>query len=205
MKGLFFLTQEDFSVSKGVKGNILTTGIPGVSVVLFYSTRCEHCQGLLPLFKKLPGAVSGCQFGMINISVGKNKDVVLKSRNTITDIKVVPYILLFVNGRPYMRYVGPHTIENISKFIYEVSQKVHSKEKLTKNESVSESVRGSIPEYTIGHPLYGIESKVCYLDFGGAYDKENNTGPDARKKNVEKVYKQPGGYTEYGGAYGKKE
>ena len=92
MSGLLFLSTEDFHLVKGTKGAIMTTNIPGFSLILFYSTQCEHCQSLIPIFKQLPGTVGGCQFGMINVS--HNKQCVLMSRETIAPIRVVPYIIL---------------------------------------------------------------------------------------------------------------
>ena len=167
MSALLFLSTEDFNIAKGTKGNILCTGIPGFSLILFYSTQCEHCHKLIPIFKKLPGSIGGCKFGMINVST--NKQCVVLSRNTITPITYVPYIILYINGRPFMKYQGPYDINEIQKFVFEVSQKIQNKQKLD-SDKIKENVRGGIPEYTIGHPLYGKE-KVCYLDFDDAYEK----------------------------------
>ena len=168
MSALLFLSTEDFNVAKGTKGTILCNSVPGFSLILFYSTQCEHCHTLIPIFKKLPGSIGGCQFGMINVSV--NKKCVQMSRNTIAPIKYVPYIVLYVNGRPFMKYKGPYDINEIQKFVVAVSQKIQTKQKLDDDENVKENVRGGIPEYTIGHPLCG-KDKVCYLDFDDAYDK----------------------------------
>ncbi len=169
MSGLLFLTSEDFSITKGAKGSILTTTVPGFSLILFYSTQCEHCQELVPLFKQLPGNVGGCQFGMINIS--QNKQTILLSRETIAPIKVVPYIILYINGKPYMRYQGPHNITEITRFIVEVANKIQERPSFTKkeNKEVKHEVSGTIPAYTIGKPLCGEENNVCYLEFNSAY------------------------------------
>jgi hypothetical protein len=169
MSGLLFLSSDDFNIQKGTKGNIMCHSIPGFSLILFYSTQCEHCQNLIPIFKSLPGTVGGCQFGMINVST--NKQCILMSRETIAPIKVVPYILLFINGRPYMRYQGPYDRNEIIKFIVEVSQKVQTKQQFS-TEKVKEDPNGGIPAYTIGIPLKGGRvEKVCYLDFDNAYEK----------------------------------
>jgi thiol-disulfide isomerase/thioredoxin len=167
MSGLLFLTSDDFKISRGTKGNILTTSIPGVSLILFYSTQCEHCKNLIPIFKKLPGTVGGCQFGMINVS--NNKQCILMSRETIAPISFVPYIVLYINSRPYMRYQGPHQASEIGRFVYEVTQKIQNKQPFAKEE-VKEDPRGGIPAYTIGKPLYG-DDDVCYLEFSTAYNK----------------------------------
>ena len=169
MSGLLFLTSEDFLVENGNKGNILCTNIPGFSLLLFYSTQCVHCQELIPIFKKLPGTIGGCQFGMINVS--SNKKCVSMSKDTIAPISYVPYIVLYIQGKPFMRYNGPHDGSEIKRFVLEVANKVQSKQKFT-NENVKEPEKGSkpgIPQYTIGHPLCGADDKVCYLKMDEAY------------------------------------
>jgi len=59
---VFSLDESDFNVKEGPKGSTLNTGISGYSLVLFYSTKCQHCQALIPVFKKLPASVGGCTF-----------------------------------------------------------------------------------------------------------------------------------------------
>jgi thiol-disulfide isomerase/thioredoxin len=167
MNGLLFLSSEDFTISKGTKGNILCTSIPGFSLILFYSTQCSHCQKLIPVFKRLPGSIGGCQFGMINVS--SNKTCVQMSKDTVAPITYVPYIILFVNGRPLLRYNGPHDLVEIKRFVVEVAQKIQNKQKFS--EKVVQDPRGGIPAYTIGHPLCG-QDDVCYLEFDEAYMKE---------------------------------
>lgn len=169
MSGLLFLSSDDFSIAKGTKGNILCTSIPGFSLILFYSTQCQHCQTLIPIFKKLPGSIGGCQFGMINVS--SNKSCVRWSKDTIAPITYVPYIILYINGRPFMKYQGPHDADEIRRFVLAIAEKIQSKQKFS-SEVVKEDPRGGIPEYTIGHPLYGPDENVCYLVMDEAYGKE---------------------------------
>lgn len=169
MSGLLFLSSEDFSIAKGTRGNILVNSISGFSLILFYSTQCEHCQALIPIFKKLPGTIGGCQFGMINVSA--NKNVIRLSKETIAPITYVPYIVLYINGRPFMRYQGPHDSGEIRRFVLEVAQKVQSKQKFSSAE-IKEDPRGGIPLYASGHPLFGDDDKICYLPMDEAYGNE---------------------------------
>jgi thiol-disulfide isomerase/thioredoxin len=164
MSGLLFLSSEDFSVTKGSKGNILCHSIPGFSLILFYSTQCEHCQQLIPIFKKVPGTIGGCQFGMINVS--SNKACVRMSKDTIAPIGYVPYIVLYIQGKPFMRYNGPHESNEIRRFVIEVANKVQSKQKFS-TENVKDDKKG-IPEFTTGIPLCGKDN-ICYLNFDDAY------------------------------------
>lgn len=187
MSGLLFLSTEDFQLTKATKGNIMSTNIPGFSLILFYSTQCQHCQSLIPIFKQLPGNVGGCQFGMINVN--NNKQCILMSRETIAPINVVPYIILYINGKPYMRYQGPHDSKEIIRFIVEVSQKVQNRQTFTKTEEVKDvkkqKSKGIIPAYTIGNPLYGDDSdSVCYLEFNNAYGTNTNSSMSYNKNRA---------------------
>jgi thioredoxin-like negative regulator of GroEL len=181
MTGLLFLQSNDFKLIDGMKGPIMTTQIKGISIVVFYSSKCIHCQKLLPVIKNLSNSIQGCQFGIVN--VGNSKECILLSRNTKNPINVVPYIILYINGRPYIRYQGPHTEQEITNFIVEVTTSAaanyNSKEttKNTGNERANNkqmAKQGSkIPSYCLGHPICGDGEDVCYLEFDEAYDNKN--------------------------------
>lgn len=165
MSGLLFLTHEDFSIGKSDDGPILCNSIKGLSLILFYSTQCTYCQKFIPIFKRLPGSINGCQFGMINIS--QNKPTVLMSRQTISPITYVPLIILYFNGKPYMIYTGPYDENEIKRFVIEVANSIINRQKIVNEEKVKNTGKG-IPEYTIGHPLCGDDER-CYLEFDEAY------------------------------------
>ena len=180
MSNLLFLTADDFELRKGTKGNIVCHDIPGYSLVLFYSTQCKFCKELIPIFKQLPGSISGCQFGMINVS--KNKNIVHMSRNSIAPIEYVPYVILFINGKPSMRYDGPADVQTIQKFVIDVSNRFKGQNFNRKQQQSAHQSQGNdqqarirerkerIPEYCIGKPLCG-DDKRCYLEFNTAYVK----------------------------------
>ena len=187
MSGLLFLTADDFHVENGTKGKILCNPIPSFSLVLFYSTQCTHCKTLVPIFKKLPGTIGGCQFGLLNI--GSNMKLVQKSKGTVTEIQYVPLIILYVNGKPFMRYSGKYKKEDIIEFVVSMSKRVQSKEAFNQKKtpappdpSVKEKAHSGIPEYSIGRSRRGHSVKigdathgrtdVCYLDFNNAYSKK---------------------------------
>ena len=164
MSSLLFLSDEDFFIGKGTKGPIMCTNIPGYSLILFYSTKCPHCKKLDPIFRSLPGTIQGCQFGMMNVN--SNTRIVQLSKNTISPITFVPSLILHVNGRPFMRYQGPHDLDNIRRFIVEVAQKLQNKQKFSE-QYVKEDPRGRIPDFTIGYPK--MEDDITYLEFNEAY------------------------------------
>lgn len=174
MSGLLFLTHDDFNVQKGDKGPIMCTNIPGFSLILFYSTHCEHCKELIPIFKRLPGTMGGCQFGMINVST--NRPCIEMSASTIAPIKYVPYIVLYINGAPFMMYKGPYRDDEIRRFVVEVANNVQKKQQFSK-EKVKEPVADEgIPAYCTGKPVCGGKDQmVCYISYEG-YDKLQKNG-----------------------------
>tara|TARA_A100001011_G_scaffold394642_1_gene487544 strand:- start:14047 stop:14634 length:588 start_codon:yes stop_codon:yes gene_type:complete len=185
MSGLLFLSSEDFHISEGSKGAIMCTAIPGFCLILFYSTQCKYCQDLIPIYKTLPGNIGGCQFGMINVS--QNKKCILMSKNTIAPITVVPYLILYINGKPYMRYQGPHEASEISRFVMEISKKIQQKPNFkttieNKPNTIKKNKKSKIPEFTIGYPICGDEK--CYLEFEGAYGNLNNINPNNSNRRV---------------------
>lgn len=155
---LLFLEADDFFTATDPAYNMpsLCHSIQGFSVLLFYSNRCVHCQQTYPIFMQLPKIVNGCQFGVVNAST--NRRLIEMARQTTCPINYVPLIILYINGRPYMKYDGPKTEVDIKNFIIHASNTVHESgfSKVTKERS--------IPQYTVGHPLYG-ETEVTYLDF----------------------------------------
>ena len=167
--GLFYLNETDFTVKENQKGKILTAGIEGYSLVLFYSTKCQHCQSLIPIFKKLPNTVGGCTFAMVNVS--QNKGLITKSSTTKSPIKYVPLMILHINGEPFMRYDGPHELEEMKRFVIEIAKKVSKNKKPTSNVAQTKNNVGSnIPAYTIGQPKNsGALHSVCYPGFDSAY------------------------------------
>lgn len=173
MSGLLFLQSDDFSIQPSTRGGeVLCHEIRGISVILFYSTKCDFCQKLIPIFKRLPGQIGGAQFGMANVSSDPN--IVMMSRKTIAPITYVPLIILFVNGRPFIRLDQSPTEENIKKFVFDVGNKIQAQ---TRERIAEEKKTGrkrppgelEIPEYTIGHPLFGNDD-VSYLEYDEAYE-----------------------------------
>lgn len=164
MSGLLFLQSGDFKVQTGTKGDIMCNAIRGISLILFYSTKCSYCQNLIPIFKRLPGSVGGCQFGMINIT--NERDIIRMSAQTVAPIQYVPLIILFVNGKPFIRYDGPHEENDLRNFLMDVTRKLQAKDKFSKDKK-SNSGEKEIPLYAVGVPLCGDDE--CYLEFEEAY------------------------------------
>lgn len=169
MSGLLFLTADDFEIINDNSNKILVNKIPGFSLILFYSTYCEHCHNILEVIKSLPGTITSFQFGIINVSL--NKQTIIDARDTITPLQYVPYIILYYNGRPYMRYDGEHNLESINKFAYEVATSIQLKVEQYQNDEEGQIMEHyEIPEYCIARPTKGgTQENICYLNFSEAY------------------------------------
>ena len=180
MSSLLYLTDEDFNVIRGEKGNLLCHSIPGMALILFYHKNCPNCVHLFPIFKTLPNVLSGCQFGIVNIGV--QRKVIDMSKQTVMPLQHVPLVLLYINGKPYFKYTGDYDLEKIKGFIFEVQHKLQSKQQFYKKNNnqqpqqqdlhFKENAKTGIPEYSLGSPLYG-ECDVSYLMDKDAYGKVN--------------------------------
>ncbi len=126
MSGLMFLTPRDFVVKQNSDGQYhLTHRLNGISVVLFYSRSCKHCDALIPIFRKLPGLVQGVSFAMANVNTDNNKLIQMASVTT-TKIHYTPYIVVYVNGVYFLEYRGEKTVEAIARAAWEISSKATS-------------------------------------------------------------------------------
>src|SRR4051812_4399803 len=110
---LSYLNSREFFVQPGKRGHVLCNRVKGMSLVLFYSDSCRHCHSIKPIFKELQKYVPSCVIALHNIQ-DDGMAVSIMSQQTIAPIKYVPYIVLYINGRPFMRYDGPSTIRDLT-------------------------------------------------------------------------------------------
>ena len=93
------------------------------------------------------------------------------SNDTITPLTYVPYIILYYNKKPYMRYDGPHDFVEIQQFVYEVANSIQRQ--IDSNEIEYENDEDTnfvIPDYCIARPTKGgLKEKICYINFSDAY------------------------------------
>ena len=177
---ILMLSNEDFYIAQGAKGALLCNRMRGLSFVLFYSIECPHCKAFLPVFKDLARSIIGCQFGLMDIMNHTNLEIIRASQKTICPIDEVPFLILYYDNKPYMRYKGPLNAATIKSFIFDVSTKIMrdiKEEERRKTNHISATKSGSkrpqpqCANVTIGIPIFGDRTdQVSYITFDD-YDK----------------------------------
>lgn len=158
---LVFLDSQNFGIGNGTKGKLLFNNLPGISIVLIYSTNCTVCHTVIPIFKQLPQYVSKCKFGVINID--NNKDVVAKSLETTMPIKYVPQIIIFHNGKPFVKYTGEKKLEPMVNFFKDTISRVEQSFNFSK-QSEKKKVVSEEEEYGRAYNIVcDSDSDMCYL------------------------------------------
>ncbi len=123
------LSSLDFYIDKGQKGNILCTTEKDTLFIMFYnesynsnSNTSSNIKQILSIFPQLLNAckVSKIKFGICNLGI--YKDIELKMSQTIMPLKDNSTFILYVDGKPAMRYEGEKTVTNIIKFINDFIQ-----------------------------------------------------------------------------------
>jgi thiol-disulfide isomerase/thioredoxin len=165
MNTLKFLSDRDFKIQQGKKGNNLCVNIDGLCIVLFSSQNCPHCKDFFPQYKTLSSNFPMITFGVINIQNFKN--VVFASQNTSSPITHVPYILLYFNKKPIIIYTGDFTFQAIGEFLQsKILTKVNNKTSFVPHNSVNledielQNSAGMIPYNIV------CDQDSCYLSYG---------------------------------------
>ncbi len=108
------LTPDDFKILNTPRGDVIETILKGVSLILFYNPECKYSQTFMPLLDQMNNTI-GCLFAKFNIV--KYSTHTALSLKTKTPLTYTPYIVLYVNGKPYMSYNGPPDEIEMKKLI----------------------------------------------------------------------------------------
>ncbi len=170
---ILYLQTRDFGVDDAPKGKVLVNNQKGVMFCMFHADldKCQYCADTMPEWKKLAIKMPGVKFGLCNLN--HHRGVWEMSRQTFAPIDRVPYILLYVNGRPLMRYDGEKRADVMMAFLNDVINRLNSTDKKGFFENKNVRIESDIPTFT-NTPQFNVicDSKdggVCYLDSGKAY------------------------------------
>lgn len=163
---LYQLTDKEFTLNQTKKGYTLCNTIKGISFGVFYSSNCPHCKVALSIVNSLSKKANICNFFIINVDTYKN--IVDMSQKTISPIKYVPDMILYVNGRPFLKYTGVKTENDVGNFIANVIKQLQSNKNFNNNSVIDtpapiETIGGVIPFNIV------CEGDLCYLTSKEAY------------------------------------
>jgi hypothetical protein len=157
------LHAESFKKMKGNRGFVL--GIPGMqhlTLIMFYSVQCTYCEQAFPELDKLAKFVeeNNLPIQIAVCDILKNKKVIEESADTVDPIKFVPYMPIYMNEKPYLRYNGKKTAEDMLNYLIEVLKRVDTRQKFVQHKEEEE------PKATASEGIpYNVvcEGNVCYI------------------------------------------
>lgn len=116
---VYYLNAEDFSM----QGNNMCINQPGIMLVMYTSKTCHHCDMFAPQFKQIPNSLVGVNVAICNVD-NQNRQILGLAQKSSTPISAVPKFILYANGSPVADYTGSRTLNDIIRFIREVTQKL---------------------------------------------------------------------------------
>ena len=170
--GIIELHAGSFKKMKGNRGYVL--GIPNaqnLTLVMFYSIKCTYCDQAMPELEQLSKFVheNGLPINIAVCDIMKNKAVIQESADTVDPIKFVPYMPIYLNEKPYLRYNGKKTAEEMLNYMIEVLKRVDTRQKFVQqnnrpNQHQEEEEDRSTSNNGEGVPYNVVcEGDVCYL------------------------------------------
>lgn len=161
MNSIIRLVSADFTVSQGSKGLILTTGIKGIALILFWSPNCKNiCVPLIQTFQKLPQLFGSVKFCALNIN--ENQPVLAMAQKTIAPIDYVPHIVLYVNSKPFLLFDDEPTIKKLADFVQYTLKLIESKKRYIDK---GVNIESDMPRVSTGNAYLDLvcDDNVCYL------------------------------------------
>src|SRR6056297_3449101 len=119
------LSYDDFGLEDGKKLRLLRRG---VYAVLFMAKDDKASMQLVRIMKNLQ--IPGMATGYLDITKGKNREVIALSRRTSSQINSLPYLGIFCEGKLKCRYKGAVNREKLRNYcqqkVIEYSTKAQS-------------------------------------------------------------------------------
>ena len=117
---ILHLTNNDFYVDNGKKGKVMCTTQKDILFAFFHlnDNECSNCTTMIPEFVNVAKRLPQIKYALVNLS--KYPEIFKKTVDTIAPIKYVPYLIIFVNNRPFLRYDGGKSSSEMYNFIKEL-------------------------------------------------------------------------------------
>ena len=176
---ILHLNSKHFDITESKNNNkILSCTLPGLVFVFFYvdyvdpnrMKKCDNCELLKPEFERLSKKLEKSYFTFAAVNLNTHADIAKKSMQTKIKINYVPYLILFVDGVPYLRYDSTGASDQMEYFLSialkECMQKGY---KPTVSSGASTVTADETPAYKSGGIPYNIlcdkNTGLCYLTF----------------------------------------
>jgi thiol-disulfide isomerase/thioredoxin len=165
--GIIELHAESFKKMKGNRGNVL--GIVGgqhLTLIMFYSLQCTYCEQAMPELEKLSRFIldNNLPITIAVCDIMKNKKIIQESADTVDPIKFVPYMPIYLGEKPYLRYNGKKTADEMLNYLIEVLKRVDTRQKFVQRQSVVQEEERAPTSQGEGIPYNVVcESDVCYV------------------------------------------
>jgi thiol-disulfide isomerase/thioredoxin len=164
------LTSNHFYIDTGKKGKVLCTTQKDIIFVFFHlnGDQCENCHKMMPAFKELQNKIPAIKYAAVNLS--EYPDVAKKSLQTIAPITYVPYLIVYINSRPFLRYDGGQTVQDMTSFLNDLLNRIPKETKFINGSSTNNSkFDNEVPAFPGGGIPYNVvcdkNTGVCYLSF----------------------------------------
>lgn len=178
MSAIKELSAEHFKKMKGNRGFVLgIANAQNLTLVMFYSIQCVYCDQALPELEKLAQFIqeNNLPITIAVCDIMKNKAIIKESADTVDPIKFVPYMPIYLGEKPYLRYNGKKTAEEMLNYLIEVLKRVDTRQKFVQRKSTEDEEEEKTTS-SEGVPYNVVcEGDVCYVTqdeiFGGPKKK----------------------------------
>lgn len=177
--GIIELNAESFRKIKGNRGYVL--GIPNaqnLTLVMFYSLQCAYCDQAMPELDKLSKFLleNNIPVNIAICDIMKHKTVIQESADTVDPIKFVPYMPIYLGEKPYLRYNGKKTAEEMLNYLIEVLKRVDTRQKFVQSRPQEQEEEQQVGSEGIPYNVV-CEGDVCYV----TQDEIFGTGPPKKQ------------------------
>jgi len=111
---LVFLGTNNFKLDNNKN---MITNIQGYSMVMFSSSKCQHCANMYSAFAELARRTSFLTLGIVKLEENNSKELIALANRSTIKIEYVPLVVFYNNGLPVMIYSGKGDINDLMEFI----------------------------------------------------------------------------------------